>query len=553
MKGYFAYIRVSTVKQGEHGSSLQEQRSAIEAYAARQGLAIGEWFEERETAAKLGRTKFNSMIGRLGRREAAGVVIHKIDRSARNLRDWARLGDLMDKGIDVRFAHESLDLGSRGGRLAADIQAVVAADYVRNLREEVRKGINGRLAQGMYPLPAPLGYKDMGGGKPKAVDPVAGPLVRKAFELYGSGRFTIDELRIEMTKRGLRNKRGSPIALTSMWHVLRNPFYMGLIHIARTDRTYDGAHRPIVTKSAFDRAQAVMSGRSYIRGGKHDFAFSRLIKCLGCGRSLIGELQKGHTYYRCHTAACRGTSLRETDVQSEFRTLCSHLTLDKGELRDLADLQAAAKEGDAAERAGALNQAKLSLGRCDDLLNRLTDAFLDGSVERELFEARKAKLLAERRGYLDAINRPPKEGRGLAALKKLELGNAALQQAEMANRQKTRDTVSLIMSNLVARGKELGFTLQFPFDRVLQERILSYGAPYRSEPRIGGTVFLWRPTRREISRSARPPFFETVATLERMCAPKAEWRLQPHQLGERWRKRSSRGAPRSASANHQTL
>jgi DNA invertase Pin-like site-specific DNA recombinase len=30
MKQFFGYVRVSTVKQGERGVSLQEQRSAIE-------------------------------------------------------------------------------------------------------------------------------------------------------------------------------------------------------------------------------------------------------------------------------------------------------------------------------------------------------------------------------------------------------------------------------------------------------------------------------------------------------------------------------------------
>jgi DNA invertase Pin-like site-specific DNA recombinase len=40
MKQFFGYIRVSTVKQGERGSSLQEQRSAIEAYAQRHGLTM---------------------------------------------------------------------------------------------------------------------------------------------------------------------------------------------------------------------------------------------------------------------------------------------------------------------------------------------------------------------------------------------------------------------------------------------------------------------------------------------------------------------------------
>ena len=50
MKTHYAYIRVSTVKQGEKGSSMQEQRTAIEVYAQRNGLTVGEWFEEMETA-----------------------------------------------------------------------------------------------------------------------------------------------------------------------------------------------------------------------------------------------------------------------------------------------------------------------------------------------------------------------------------------------------------------------------------------------------------------------------------------------------------------------
>ncbi len=40
---------------------------------------------------------------------------------------------------------------------SADIQGVVAADYVRNLREETKKGLYGRLKQGIYPLGAPIG------------------------------------------------------------------------------------------------------------------------------------------------------------------------------------------------------------------------------------------------------------------------------------------------------------------------------------------------------------------------------------------------------------
>ncbi|TAL04104.1 MAG: recombinase family protein, partial [Rhodospirillaceae bacterium] len=144
MKSLFAYIRVSTVRQGERGSSLQEQRSAIEVYARKHNLVIAEWFEEMETAAKQGRPTFLRMLAALKRGRARGVIIHKIDRGARNLKDWSNLGELIDSGVEVHFAHESLDMNSRGGRLAADIQAVVAADFIRNLRQETRKGFYGR-------------------------------------------------------------------------------------------------------------------------------------------------------------------------------------------------------------------------------------------------------------------------------------------------------------------------------------------------------------------------------------------------------------------------
>ena len=59
------------------------------------------------------------MMQLLKSQKADGVIIHKIDRSARNLKDWAVLGDMIDQGIEVHFAHESLDLNARGGRLAA--------------------------------------------------------------------------------------------------------------------------------------------------------------------------------------------------------------------------------------------------------------------------------------------------------------------------------------------------------------------------------------------------------------------------------------------------
>jgi len=150
MKPCFGYIRVSTQKQGE-GVSLEAQKDAITGFASQHNLSIVKWFEEKETAAKRGRPIFNQMLRQLKQGKAGGLIMHKIDRSARNLRDWALVSELPNQGIDIFFATESLDFKSRGGRLAANLQAVIAEDYIFNLREECIKGMTGRLKQGLFP------------------------------------------------------------------------------------------------------------------------------------------------------------------------------------------------------------------------------------------------------------------------------------------------------------------------------------------------------------------------------------------------------------------
>jgi len=254
MKSCFGYIRVSTVRQGD-GVSLEAQREAINRFAAANGIEIIRWFEEKQTAAKSGRPAFNEMLKELRRGRASGVVIHKIDRSARNFRDWARIGELSDSGIEVHFATESLDFRSRGGRLSADIQAVIAADYIRNLREEVRKGLGGRLKQGLYPFGAPIGYLDQGGGKAKLPDPERAPLIVLAFELYASGGHSIRSLQAELDRLGLRNASGRPVSKGGLETMLGNPFYCGLIRIRRTGACYPGVHEPIISASLFEAVQ----------------------------------------------------------------------------------------------------------------------------------------------------------------------------------------------------------------------------------------------------------------------------------------------------------
>lgn len=482
MKSYLAYIRVSTVKQGEQGSSLQEQRCAIEAFARKTGLSISAWFEETETAAKRGRRQFNKMISDLERGRAAGVMIHKIDRSARNLKDWASLGELMDRGIEVHFVHDNLDLTTRGGRLAADLQAVVAADYIRNLRDEVKKGFYGRLKQGFYPLPAPRGYLDRGKAKAKEIDPVVGPLIQRAFELYGTSNNGLHSLRLEMARQGLLSKSGTPLGLASMSNILRNPFYMGLIRIARTNEVFEGNHQPLVTKSLFDRVQGILSGRLYPRTQLHRFLFRRFIRCGKCGRSLSGERQKGHVYYRCHDYACRGVSLSEAQIDGLIRANLASLQVGDGDVGDFRDLLAehiAEEDAGLATRTGEIER---DLGLVAQRLERLTDALLDGAVDKATYDERKGALLAQRMALTE--RRDGDDSTFWQSIAEMfELGLTALQGYEIGNDDEKREILKSVSSNLIAHGKEAVFPMFSPFGELREWTIFDRGAPYRGAVR----------------------------------------------------------------------
>lgn len=389
MKPCFGYIRVSTAKQGE-GVSLDAQRDAIMAFASRENLAVVRWFEERETAAKKGRPVFNQMLRLLKRGGARGLIMHKIDRSARNLRDWSVVTELPDVGIDVYIATETLDFRSRGGRLTADIQAVIAADYIRNLREETIKGLNGRLKQGLYPFRAPIGYLDAGRGKPKTPDPAKAPLIKKAFELYADGQHGLRSLQAHMNKLGLRNLAGQPVTLHGIATILNNPFYCGIIEIKRTGKTWEGIHKPIISPRLFKHVQDRKAGRAGKKVTKHNHLFRGVFRCGLCNAPMVPERQKGRVYYRCKIRQCPTKTVREDFLDGQLRQVLDSLQLSDDQVNVINAKWMARLEDESAEQAKKGIELRISenLART----NRLTDLLIDGTISASDYDERKRSL-----------------------------------------------------------------------------------------------------------------------------------------------------------------
>ncbi len=482
---FYSYIRVSTVKQGQSGTSLDEQRAAIRAYAERNRLEIVKEFEEKETAAKLGRPVFDLMLEGLKQGKVRGVIIHKIDRGARNLKDWANLGELIDRGIEVHFANESLDLQSRGGRLSADIQAVVASDYIRNLREETKKGFYGRIKQGVYPRPAPLGYLNVGQGKPKAIDPDRAPFIKQLFELYATGQWPLKPLVERMHELGLRSKKGTKVKLHGISNILHNPFYTGTIYIKVRGELFAGAHPALITQQLFDRVQQVLAGKNVEKRLQHLMLFRKLIRCGSCGITCIGEKQKGYTYYRCHNQSCPQKTIREEIVEEAFACILSRLRFTEQENHYLCR-QIKVQYGNFLQLKDAQAQAlRIQLGQVQSRLANLTDAYIDGMLDKEAYLQRKNQLVTSEKEIKEKQNRLDTDQ--MSVMQKieqfLELVNNAYASYKLANEVEKRELVKIVTSNLTVNGKTVSFKLNLPFQAVTDRQNLPDGGAQPSTAR----------------------------------------------------------------------
>lgn len=484
-KKYFSYIRVSTQRQGQSGTSLVEQQASIERYARNWNLVLTRRFEERETAAKLGRPVFLEMLKLLRNGKADGVVIHKIDRSARNLRDWADLGLLIDAGLEIHFASESLDLNSRGGRLSADIQAVVASDYIRNLREETKKGIYGRLKQGLYPFPAVTGYTNSGKGNPKRPDLAYAPLVKQAFELYSTGNWGLIALADKLYESGLRNKNGGKITINGLSSILHNPFYTGVIKIEKTGELFAGIHQPIVSKSLFDRVQAVFENKNIKKQNRHFFVFRRTISCESCQNRLIPEKQKGNVYYRCHTRECRRGAIKEAVIEGELLQKLEKMRLTDEEYDFLRQVIAKENRKLSNETENRRKQLVLQIEQIAERLSKLADAYVDGVFDKETYLEKKNALVFEQQSIkeklTDVRNNTEEIVKRFDSF--LELANSAYLSYKEAKPEERRDLVKSVTSNFSAKGKSVLVKLEIPFQMVAERQSFTAGSPHREATR----------------------------------------------------------------------
>jgi hypothetical protein len=354
---------------------------------------------------------------------------------------------------------------------------------------------------------APVGYLDRGGGKPKEPDPVIAPLIRRTFELYATGEYSLETLRQEVTRLGLRNLAGKPLSLNGISTVLNNPFYISIMRIEKTKETFRGIHTPIVSTALFERVQDILHGRLAPRTHKHLFLFRRMFRCANCGRVLSGERQKGHVYYSCHTAACPTTGVREDRADDKFQDEFSYVVFADHEIPEIEEEIRNQTSHSAARHDEVRQSLELQRGQLQARQDRLVDAYVDKLIDKDAFEARRAALILEdarlkeqMAALLDGQANSTED-----ALQLFELIKTLYFGYKFGDPEEKRDMVVRTTSNRAVNGRNLTFELKSPFREVANRSKYACGDPNRSDVRTIAQLLIDIAKKEKIPPAAEDP------------------------------------------------
>ena len=336
----FIYCRVSSTEQKEN-TSLDEQEKLCLDFANSFNLNVIQIFKEDASAMKPEtREVFNDMVKKLQNGEADIAIFAFIDRMARNQIDGYKILKMVEENdLTVAFVQESLVLQApiKAHEMFMLESILGVSNYrVRLDKEKCMAGIKARTLSGFRPCRPHYGYKNgkLRGTKQATRMKQRADFVKKAFELYATGDYSIPEVADELYRLGFyyELQPSKVIPKQSLVSMLKNPFYAGSYYVKQADEYVKGEHKPIISEKTFDIVQKLLDIAPK-SPRKHNLLYSKLLTCANCGHFLTNDVKdkpngKRYVYYRCMNPNCDNQSyVNEVLIDDDLNSYLKEIRL----------------------------------------------------------------------------------------------------------------------------------------------------------------------------------------------------------------------------------
>lgn len=403
--------RVSTREQ-EDGYSLDAQERLLREYCEKFSYLVALVYRFSETASKHDQRKqFRLFMGEVTRKGIKHIAVEKVDRLTRGgLKEAVMIDDWLEEDANrqLHCVKDSIDLhkySKSGDKLNWGMRVVLAKNYADNLREEVMKATDVMLRRGIWPTKPPIGYiRDKSFADcPIRNDPAKGPLVRKMYELYDTGEWSVERLSFKLEELGLRNSNDHRIMPSRIHVLLRDSFYIGKMEYR--DKVWDGMHEPLISVELFERVQRRLKraqrgeGPGVILYRKHDHIFAGKVFCSNCGKPVSWELHRGFKYGCCkqYRLCTHRNSIPEAKLEDELISYLGTLVVKSPRLAEwIRQALKASSNDERANRFALCGETERQLKLVSQKLERLLDMRLEGDLSKEEYEERRKSLGLEK-------------------------------------------------------------------------------------------------------------------------------------------------------------
>jgi len=153
------YIRVSTREQAQEGVSLAAQEERIRAFCTAKGWdLIRVYRDEGKSGKSLDRPGVQAMIRDLKDDGVDVVVILKLDRLTRSVRDLGALIEDLFGGVALAAVDGSLDSSTAGGRMVVNLLGTVAQWEREVIAERTKDALTFKRGKGEWVGRIPFGF-----------------------------------------------------------------------------------------------------------------------------------------------------------------------------------------------------------------------------------------------------------------------------------------------------------------------------------------------------------------------------------------------------------
>ncbi len=146
----FGYVRASTKEEVKQGS-MDRQKNTIKAWADQKGYEVIFYEDSAYTGKKIKRPGLERMFMEIDTYKPVAVIVTKIDRFARSLKDLQNMiSDLQGKGVDfIAIEQPDINTSSSMGKLLLQLLGAFAEFEVNLINERTKAGREYAMMRGV--------------------------------------------------------------------------------------------------------------------------------------------------------------------------------------------------------------------------------------------------------------------------------------------------------------------------------------------------------------------------------------------------------------------